>query len=453
MADPHRAISAPLNTSGPTGERRKKSAQPLLTVGIVLLLMFLLTFAVYQCARHLTVELNTLRTQEIVDSSFAELELYLFRDEEIITASAGNVFCYDVRNGEKVPVDTPLGQAYTTMDGASVRSLQKQLNAYGDRIAGLARVFGGTSPTDAAAAAEKAESGYRGVLDAAASGSIGDLGERADGLLSALDTWRALTGSGEDRTMDAEALRAAQAELVRGLIPAGGFSTARAGWFYYGSDGYESVFPYDQALTMSPAEFRQMVAAPAAEAGFGTAGHMVYTDEWYAAALMTVEDAAVYRKGTSYRLLCDDGLGTVLTITVERVESDGQGALVVFSSQDMPEGFAFTRRLCGRIAVNRISGYRIPTGALVTQPSPVTGDDVTGVYVLEGNRVEFRRIMISVSREGYVIAHTSSEAAVMLSAMSEAQQQQINDEGWSFLQLNDRIITGGRNLYEGKTIG
>ena len=31
-------------------------------------------------------------------------------------------------------------------------------------------------------------------------------------------------------------------------------------------------------------------------------------------------------------------------------------------------------------------------------------------------------------------------------------QSAVAADGWSFLKLNDRIITGGRNLYEGKVI-
>lgn len=457
MADAHTPVTMPDESPRPirrgSDQTGKKADKRLLQAGIAFLLLFLVVFAIYQCARHLTVELNTLRTQEIVDTVYTDLALWVFRDEQPVSASAGNVFCYDVRDGEKVPVGTTLGMAYTVPDAENVPALQKQLNAYGDRIAGLSRIFGNAAPTDAQDAAERAEASYRNVLNAVSDGNIASLSDCADDLLSAMDTWRALTGSGDDRTIDADTLREEQASLVRGLVPGGSFSTDRAGWFYYGTDGYELNFPYEKAADMTPAEFREMTQKSAYAAGYGTAGRMVYTDVWYAAALMTVEEASAFKVGSTCTLLCGDGAGTELKLTVERVESDSYGSMVVFSSQDMPDGFRFDRRIFGQVVVSRTSGYRIPAGALVTQTSPSTNEQVTGVWVLEGNRVQFRRVMVKKTCDGYVIADTSQQVDVWLLTANEQQTAQIKADGWEFLQLNDRMITGGRNLHEGKVIG
>ena len=81
--------------------RGKRRGESLLAGGFVLLMLGLVAFAVYQCARHLTVNINTLRTQEITDTAYSDLVLYLFRDEETVTAGGGNVFLYGVRDGEK----------------------------------------------------------------------------------------------------------------------------------------------------------------------------------------------------------------------------------------------------------------------------------------------------------------------------------------------------------------
>lgn len=97
--------------------RGKRRGESLLAGGFILLMLGLVAFAVYQCARHLTVNINTLRTQEITDTAYSDLVLYLFRDEETVTAGGGNVFLYGVRDGEKVGVGKTLGSAYVTMDG------------------------------------------------------------------------------------------------------------------------------------------------------------------------------------------------------------------------------------------------------------------------------------------------------------------------------------------------
>jgi hypothetical protein len=152
-------------------------------------------------------------------------------------------------------------------------------------------------------------------------------------------------------------------------------------------------------------------------------------------------------------MLCGDSAGTELHMTVERLVPDGEGALVVFSSQDMPRGFDFSRRFTAETVALRTGGYRIPTEALVTLRSKKTGEDVTGVYILSGNVVEFRKISIYVRRDGYVIAETYEDVKAYLDSLSDEEFDKRTADGWSYLALNDNIITSGNELYEGKVIG
>ena len=98
------------------------------------------------------------------------------------------------------------------------------------------------------------------------------------------------------------------------------------------------------------------------------------------------------------------------------------------------------------------SGYRIPTEALVTLHADETGEDVTGVYILSGGVVEFRKVRIRVRRDGYIIAETYEEVQALLDTYTEEQYKAATADGWSYLRLNDNIITSGNELYEGKMI-
>jgi hypothetical protein len=126
--------------------------------------------------------------------------------------------------------------------------------------------------------------------------------------------------------------------------------------------------------------------------------------------------------------------------------------LVVFSSQDMPRGFDFTRRISVETVAFETGGYRIPVEAVVTLRSKETGEDVTGVYILAGNVVEFRKISIYVRRDGYVIAETYEDVRAYLDSLSDEEYEKRTADGWNHLTLNDNIITGGSELYEGKVI-
>jgi hypothetical protein len=122
----------------------------------------------------------------------------------------------------------------------------------------------------------------------------------------------------------------------------------------------------------------------------------------------------------------------------------------------MPAGFGFPRSFMAETVSLRTKGYRIPTEAVVTLRSDETGEDMTGVYILAGNVVEFRKISIRVRRDGYVIAETWEDVRAYLDTLAvedPAEYERRTADGKSYLGLNDNIITRGNELYEGKVIG
>ncbi|MBQ5725330.1 MAG: hypothetical protein IIV80_04175, partial [Clostridia bacterium] len=120
----------PSRGRGTPPRRRKK----LLDIGVSLLMLGVIAFSVYQVARHMTVGLSTLRTQEILDRSFVRLELYTFRNEILLTAPGATVCCYDVTDGEKVGVGRTLGTAYD-VPADKTPTIQTALHVYANRLA------------------------------------------------------------------------------------------------------------------------------------------------------------------------------------------------------------------------------------------------------------------------------------------------------------------------------
>lgn len=432
-------------------------ARSLLYVGMVILLVGAIGFSVYQVARHLTVGLNTLRTQEITDEAYVHMELYLFRDEKVVGLPGSDTYLYALPNGGRLGKDQTIGTAYAVGDAARAKELQATLNAYGDRIA-LLRELGGTgTPEDVRDVALGVDRDYLDLLAAVERGDLAGAEGYAATMLEGLGRYDMLTGGAGRVTV--ASLTAERAALMSGYAPMGNIVHDRSGYFYYETDGYESVFDYDQVMTMTAEEFKAMTASPARAPAEGTVGKMVYSPTWYAAAYLPLGDGAVelfqqgFQSGRTYTVTCREGGGVDLNLKVVRFEPDAEGVLVVFSSQDMPAGFDFSRKISVETVAYRTGGYRIPAEALVTLKSPKTGTEVTGVYVLSGNVVEFRKIRIRVRRDGYVIAYTYADAKAEWDGLMEQDPEAFKDDGWSFLNLNDNIITGGNDLFEGKVIG
>ena len=442
-------------------QRPKRPKKPwrtpkLLGVGFILLMLGVIGFSVYQVARHITVGLGTLRTQEIVDESYVRLELYVFRDEKVLVAPGSDTYLYAVRDGQRVGVGQSLGTAYAAGDPNLARELQLKLNAYGERI-DLLKALGGTgTPSDARDAAEAVDRDYLHLLDAAARCDLAAVNGYAEEMQDGIGRYDILTGAAGNTSVSA--LEKEQAAVVAGLSKVVDMTTKESGYFYYDCDGYETMFLSETAMTMTAADLFSLAEKTAAPMPAGAVGKMVYDPTWYAAAYVPLSDGALelfqqgYQNGATYTMRVTDR-DVELDMTIVRMVPDEGGALLVFRSQDMPDGFDFPRSFTAETVSLQVSGYRIPSEAIVTVHSYKTGEDVKGVYILAGNVVEFRKINIRIARDGYVIAQTKSDVDAYRDTLTPEERERFDADGWSYLGLNDNIITSGNEIYEGKVIG
>ena len=432
----------------------------LVRAGVVLILLGLISFSLYQCARHMTVGLNTLRTQEIDDVSYISLEMYLFRDEAVIT-SEGNLFLHRVGNGDRVGVGDVLFESYDSpASEAELSACQTALDTTVLQMSLLQKADRQGTLADAKDISEKLDADYLAYLASTDAGNLGAALDYADRMLEGLDRYAVLTSTGVSGALTIDQVKASQVELLAGATKISEITTDRSGYFYHASDGYETIFDYAAVMTMTPADFKTITAIPAVSSATGTAeiaGKMVYSSVWYTAAYVSLEEAAYFgadedgvRK--TFIALCADSAGTEIPMTVERVVTDDEGALVVFSADVMPDGFRFERRMKVEIVSEQVSGYRIPSEALVTLTSNA-GIQTQGVYILTGNVVEFRKIRVRVEREGYVIAYTYEDVAIQDAEAETGEEPSVPDDGWAYLTRNDRIITSGSGLFEGKMLG
>ncbi len=434
-------------------DRRKRF---LWRTGILLLLLGLMAFSVYQCTGHVTMGLSTLRTQEITESAYAHMDLYIFRDETPVTMD-GNLFAYEVRNGQRIGVGDTVVKAYNASEGSDVALKQAWLDIYADRLYLANTMAQGGTLSDAEQLAAVMDQAYVDMLAAAEVGDMGGMFGYADALLDSMDRYYALTGGTDDDSLTVSGLTSQRAEWLAGLDVTDTLVADQSGYFYYEVDGYESVFDYDAVMTMTPEEFLALPNAAPEPVTEQTAGKMVWRTGWYAAAYISLDDAAYFdgQIGTTYRMTCTDQADTVLSLTLERLTYRADGALAVFHSVSMPEGFDFDRCISVETVSHTVGGYRIPAEAVVTLTGS-DGKEEMGVYILEGNVVEFRKLRVLVNYEGYLIAQTYEDVHAMLDLMQEedpAAYEAYEADGWAYLNLNDNIITRGTGLYEGKTIG
>ena len=113
-------------------------------------------------------------------------------------------------------------------------------------------------------------------------------------------------------------------------------------------------------------------------------------------------------------------------------DSDSDNVILIFKTGHVPVDFNFLRKQSVEIVQQSYTGYRVPVSAvrMVEQRQ--------GVYIKNGNLVEFREIVPLVEIDGYFIV--------------EEQNKQDDPEFEKKLGMFDLVIVKGKNLYENKII-
>ena len=416
-----------------------------LRCGFVALMLGLIVFSIYQLTRHLSAGVPTLRTQTITDRSYLQMDVYLFRDETVlVTDRSDGVFVYQVGDGEKVGVGDTLAHVYAADLGTAERlTLQQSLNGYSEQIALFKKHQGAGNQTDAKHALDSVDRQYMGMLSAMDKGQLGMADGYAEQMAEDLNRYQVLTGMSESTGSTVGRLTAEQTALVAGCARLGDAVTDDGGYFYYEVDGYEARFPYESVMTMTASEFLSMTEESGSEQkDVSVMGKLVRSSTWYAATYLAADEAAFLEVGATYSMACRSKGDVVLPMTVCRMAADEGGVLVVFETQSMPDSFSYDRRLSLQTVSEEVSGYRVPTTAVVTRQNE-EGKEEEGVYILVGNTVEFRQILKRRECEGYLIVLTNREVADHFAEMG------IEGGTSGYLNLNDLILLTPTGYAEG----
>lgn len=418
---------------------RAKARSIAMRCAVVLVALGMLVYVVHYALGQFSTTLTTLPTQEITDYTLLDAEVYLFRDEQIVTGDATAPVYYPFRDGERVPRDATYAISYRKpgATAAEADALQAELDSIAAQIALLedSKKAGSLITSLTQSQASVTQSYYR-VLESIAAGSYASAGVESQTLLSHISTYGMLMGPEKTDEMISSLKGYRQSRLdAWGGTPVSYVSTHSTN-FVHGCDGYESVFDYSRVMDMTASDFFAMTqTSPASTAG--TVGKMINSHTWYAAMPMDEDNAARFTVGEAYTFSFIDNDGIELSLTLERkLQGEGKGeGVLVFSCDRTPGGFDFLRTQRVRSVVEQVTGYRVPMEALREH------NGEKGVFILADSSVEFRRVTLVREGSGYYIVQTYEQDAAGGAGMAK------------YLQYGDLIITAGRDLYIGKMYG
>lgn len=206
-----------------------------------------------------------------------------------------------------------------------------------------------------------------------------------------------------------------------------------SGYFIGYSDGYESSLTteYAENITLDIFDMfiegqNQGVADPAR-----IVGKVISSYNWYIAYPIPNDLLSEFQVGREYDLNflsigVNDIQASVDSIITDREEDR---SLVIFKSGLMSSELASVRFPEIELVFRSYDGLQIPVEALHYS----NDEGYTGVYVMEANTIRFKRISSVFQGEKFVVS-------------------EIDQADASRVQLFDKIILSGKDLYDGKTL-
>ncbi len=367
----------------------------LLQIFVALGAMTLVVYFGYHTVTAFTSSVTTTPAYTIEHSAYTDSTAYIIRDEAPIKTSFVSGFAdYRVSNGERVGK----GEIICDIYPAAEETLRRQIGAIDEEIALLEDVLASAAASGSISAVGKRVSAdYTALMSALYGGELADAVRLSDSLRGSLTALAALSGEADGvntRLTELKEQRASTLTMLGGSI--GKTSAPSIGYFFAECDGYENVFTPELIKKFSTEAFYTAVNTAPEQASF--IGKIVNSAKWYVAAPMSASQSKNYTVGQSYRLTFPDNGGYVIKMTLEKFAYDEEGgAILLFSSSDIPSDFLYMRAQRVRVEYRVFNGYRIPIEAVRHY------DGMTGVYTLHGGYVYFRRINVLYEGEGYYI--------------------------------------------------
>lgn len=348
----------------------------------------------------------------------------IFRNESYVTYSDDRVLDYTVNDGQKVSLGDTIALAYANGDDAALGKRIEELNEQINTIKNNSAV-NDYYLLDLDRIKDEIKSALYGISGAIGENGISSLYESVEEMKNTVTRKQAATGGNPDFSAKIAELENEIKTLDESISKSPkSVKTSKAGYFFSRCDGYENSVDLSTVTSMTAEDYKNITPSEIPENAVGKIGESY---EWY--YLFTVDKftAQSFAEKSTIELRFPVSGAKSFPATVMKVNYTDDEALVILYCTYMSSDYAVDRNQTVQIITGRTEGLFVDSEAIRIN------DGVTGVYVLIGVEVKFRKLDVLYTCDEFIIAAPGKT-------------------GSDTLQLYDYIITKGNGLYDGKLI-
>ncbi|MGN1338706.1 MAG: HlyD family efflux transporter periplasmic adaptor subunit [Oscillospiraceae bacterium] len=351
------------------------------------------------------------------------------RNETVVYSSGGGVLDYEHCDSSKVGKSSVIARRFRSEADIERRREIEKIN---EQITVLtdAQRLAGTDNNQLENISSQINERHSLILESLIDGDYAAAQEQETailGVLSKREISRGDVASYEDKI---SSLRNRASELEAMLsgdvedICAGG-----AGYFVSSVDGYEGRLGYDDADSISADRIEEILDKPKLKTDSAAVGKLISDYRWRVAAVIDSELLFGCYEGGEVTLRVGND-PTPMQAEIVSITDTGRGdgkAVYVFECATLTSSVVSGRTAQFKYIVNSYGGLRVSRSAI-----RYNDQEERGVYIVQGGKLVFRKIDVEYWGEDYIICAQNA------------------DDG--YLKLYDKIVTEGKDLYDGKVV-
>lgn len=392
---------------------------------------------IYFAAEIYNLSARTYATQSVREQTVLETldaEMFVIRDETILTVPSSGVTVPLAENGERVSKGSAIAAIFSSEAGAEnyvkLQSLNRKLKAY-QKVDGQLSI----ANIDLDKLNEEIDSDFKAILNGSYSNDFSDLGNRKLSFSEKLSRRQISLGQTVDCSAKIAQLQSEISSLNSTCTPTEIISAESSGYFVSKEDGFENLISVDDIDNLTAEKLKEAMESDGNEPTAGSIGKLIDGYNWYVATVVDSSEAVKFSKNDTVRLIFGDSEKDAVTTYLHSVKavSDNE-SLVVFRCNLMNDEVTSLRKVEGKIVINEYTGLKVNREAVRLDEN---GHE--GVYVRRGNIVDFRSLNIIYSEDAFVIASPPDpESGIKLEH--------------THLKLYDEVINSGKELKDGMVI-
>lgn len=369
----------------------------------------------------------------------AEFRGVFIRDEEVVTYNGGGVLSYGVTEGGRLGNGSVIAQVY--QDDRQIKA-NREIEKLSRELDILKKIQnpGTIESAQPSSLSEDIEETYRNLIYCRDMHDYETIGSDMDNLLVMLSTYQIVTEEDVDFSQRIVDIGSELNQLkLNTIYPTEMITSDRSAYFVSFCDGYEDILTKENISSLTVSQLDGITEKVDEDPRI--VGKLIDGYEWYLAGVIN-NSRKEYAVGDKVQLRFESASETFTAKVIDiRDEGDPEKSIIIVSCNQF--NYDLVQHRCENVELikGEYSGLKVPREAIrfkeieevikdkETGIETQTVTNYKGVYILEGEQVEFRKLDVIYEGSDYVLSAVHEEDNSYLALYDDIMIEGVDSDG------------------------